>query len=94
VKYNLTTSKVCSKNLAHAFAPTAGLALCNLMVITTKMPVQLQTIQKNGIVQQSARTFLRSNRKFLDGRTESKIWSVNWETTWEAASMIKPNANN
>ena len=49
-------------NVAHAFAPTIGITLCNLVVITTMMPAQVQTNQRNGTVQ-PARTSLRSNGK-------------------------------
>jgi hypothetical protein len=47
MKMNPTTSKVYF-NVAHAFAPTNGIALCNLVVITTMMPTQVQTDQRNG----------------------------------------------
>ena len=49
-------------NAAHAFAPTIAIALYNLVVITTMMPAQVQTNQKNGTVW-SGRTSLRSNGK-------------------------------
>jgi hypothetical protein len=88
MKQNPTTSKVCF-NAAHAFAPTIGIASCNLVAITAKMPAQLQTSQKNDTVQ-PART-LRCNGNF-DRWTESKMWLVNWEPpTWEAANLIRSN---
>ena len=68
MKYNPTTSKVCF-NVAHAFAPTIGIALCNLVVTTTMHDVRPCTNhQKNGTVQ-PAGTSQRSNAK-LGARTD------------------------
>ena len=74
-------------NAAHAFAPTTGIVLCNLVVITAKMPTQVQTSQKND------QDLSEEQRETRHGQTESEIWLVNWEPTWEAAKMIRSNPN-
>jgi ribosomal protein L18 len=77
MKQNMITNKVCI-SVAHASATTIGIALCNLIVnfITTKMPAQIQTNQKNGTTVQPSSLSEKQRKSGIDGQRKKYGWSI------------------
>jgi len=55
------------------------------------MPAQVQTNQSKEWRCAACQDLSEEQRETWHGRTESEIWLVNWEPTWEAAKMIRCN---